>query len=37
MKLLLEEYGIAAVFLMLGGAILRMMQILLTQIAGGLP
>jgi hypothetical protein len=37
MKLLIEEYGIAAIFLLLGGAVLRMMERLLTIIAGGLP
>jgi hypothetical protein len=37
MKLMIEEYGIAAAFLLLGGAILRMMEMLLTMIAGGMP
>jgi hypothetical protein len=37
MKLLIEEYGIAAIFFLLGGSILRMMETLLIMIAGGLP
>jgi hypothetical protein len=37
MKLLIEEYGIAAILLFLGGTILRVMEQLLTVIAGGLP
>jgi hypothetical protein len=37
MKLLIEEYGIAVLLLLLGGTILRMMEMLLTVIAGGLP
>jgi hypothetical protein len=37
MKLLIEEYGIAAILLFLGGTILWMMEMLLTMIAGGMP